>query len=161
MKGGGPILPPPSFISRGLVGLCEAIIPPPFIVRNCRICRRRKVKCVAISRSPCLVPLPSMARSCQFCRRRKIKCDADKPSCLACRSRNRPCLYDSGQRRQRPSAALISSLQGEKSALEEVLSQLKTASDDQRHALLESVKIRNGSVSLSPRARSSFSTVPL
>jgi len=79
---------------------------------------------------------------------------------MACRSRNRPCVYDSGQRRQRPSAALISSLQNEKSALEEVLSQLKSASDDQRHALLESVKIRNGSVSLSPRARSSFSTVP-
>jgi hypothetical protein len=100
----------------------------------------------------------SMARSCQFCRRRKIKCDALRPVCATCSSGNRECVYDNTPRKQRPTAALVSSLQGEKAALEEVLGQLKTADDEKRHALLDSITIHGGSVSVSHRASTSFST---
>ncbi|OQE20087.1 hypothetical protein PENFLA_c017G00136 [Penicillium flavigenum] len=95
-----------------------------------------------------------MARACEFCRRRKIKCDSTKPTCLTCRSSNRLCVYLNLPRRQRPSAARIDYLEGEKSALEDVLARLKYADDIQRRTLLESVSVLDGRVSVSP------STIP-
>jgi hypothetical protein len=51
--------------------------------------------------------------------------------------------------KQRPSAALIDSLKGEKAALEDALGRLKSADDAQRHVLLQSVTVQDGRVSLS------------
>ncbi|KAL4971596.1 fungal-specific transcription factor domain-containing protein [Aspergillus desertorum] len=90
-----------------------------------------------------------MVRSCEFCRRRKIRCDAIKPTCAACRSSNRLCVYHNGPHKQRPSAARIDSLECEKAALEQTLLRLKILDDADRSALLESVTVRNGRVSLS------------
>lgn len=90
-----------------------------------------------------------MARACEFCRRRKIKCDTIKPTCTTCLKSNRSCVYRNGPQKQRPSAALIDSLKGERAALEDALSRLKSADDAQRHALLQSVTVQNGRVSLS------------
>ncbi|KAJ6183682.1 hypothetical protein N7519_004983 [Penicillium mononematosum] len=95
-----------------------------------------------------------MARACEFCRKRKIKCDSTKPTCSTCRGSNRLCVYHNGPRRQRPSAARIDYLEGEKSALEDVLARLKDADDVQRRTLLESVIVLDGRVSVSP------STIP-
>ncbi|KAL4989607.1 fungal-specific transcription factor domain-containing protein [Aspergillus falconensis] len=89
-----------------------------------------------------------MVRSCEFCRRRKIKCDAAKPTCATCRSSNRLCVYHNGPHKQRPSAARIDSLESEKAALEQTLLRLKSLGDAERTALLESVTVRNGRVSL-------------
>ncbi|KAJ5259626.1 hypothetical protein N7478_012607 [Penicillium angulare] len=88
-----------------------------------------------------------MVRACEFCRKRKIKCDSAKPTCSTCRSNNKVCLYHSGPRKQRPSAARIDHLEREKSALEHVLTRLKDADEAQRRALLDSVVIVNGRVS--------------
>lgn len=99
-----------------------------------------------------------MARACEFCRRRKIRCDASKPACSTCRNSKRLCVYHNGPPKQRPSAALIDSLQSEKAALEDALSRLKSADDAERRALLDSVIVRNGHISLSDR--SSVSTAP-
>ncbi|KAJ5088909.1 hypothetical protein N7456_012525 [Penicillium angulare] len=85
-----------------------------------------------------------MVRACEFCRRRKIKCDSAKPTCSTCRSNSRVCLYHSGPRKQRPSAARIDYLEKEKSALEDVLTRLKNADEVQRRALLDSVVILGG-----------------
>ncbi|KAL3433911.1 fungal-specific transcription factor domain-containing protein [Aspergillus tetrazonus] len=85
-----------------------------------------------------------MARSCEFCRRRKIKCDASKPTCATCRSGNRLCVYHSGPPKQRPSAARIESLESEKAALEQTLLRLKSLDEAERGALLESVTVRHG-----------------
>ncbi|GAD98099.1 nitrogen assimilation transcription factor nirA [Paecilomyces variotii No. 5] len=84
-----------------------------------------------------------MVRACQFCRRRKIKCDTIKPACTPCRNGNRSCIYDSGPHKQRPSAAIINKLRGEKLVLEEVLGRLKAADDGQRQVLLDSLDLRD------------------
>ncbi|KAL4908486.1 fungal-specific transcription factor domain-containing protein [Aspergillus multicolor] len=89
-----------------------------------------------------------MVRSCEFCRRRKIRCDAAKPTCATCRSSNRACVYHNGPHKQRPSAARIDSLESEKVALEETILRLKGADDAERSALLESVTVQDGRVSL-------------
>ncbi|KAL4733973.1 fungal-specific transcription factor domain-containing protein [Aspergillus similis] len=89
-----------------------------------------------------------MARSCEFCRRRKIKCDANKPTCATCRSGNRLCVYHSGPAKQRPSAARIESLESEKAALEQTLLRLKSLDEAERGALLESVTVRHGRVTV-------------
>lgn len=96
-----------------------------------------------------------MTRACEFCRKRKIKCDSTKPTCSTCRGSNRLCVYHDRPRRQRPSAARVDRLEGERSALEDVLARLKDADDVQRRTLLESVVVRDGRVSVSPR-----STIP-
>ncbi|OGE58415.1 hypothetical protein PENARI_c001G02737 [Penicillium arizonense] len=90
-----------------------------------------------------------MVRACEFCRRRKIRCDTIKPTCTTCRKSNRSCVYRHGVQKQRPSAALIDSLKGEKAALEDALGRLKSADDAQRHVLLQSVTVQDGRVSLS------------
>ncbi|KAI1490521.1 fungal-specific transcription factor domain-containing protein [Biscogniauxia mediterranea] len=87
-----------------------------------------------------------MARACQFCRRRKIKCDAEKPECSTCRSSNRTCVYCDAPPKPRPSASMISSLQREKSALERVLTQLKTSSVEQRDIMLNALTVVDGKV---------------
>lgn len=92
-----------------------------------------------------------MARACEFCRKRKIKCDSTKPTCSTCRSSNRLCVYHDRPRRQRSSAARVDWLEGEKSALEDVLARLKDADDVQRRTLLESVVVHDGRVLVSPR----------
>ncbi|KOS43066.1 hypothetical protein ACN38_g6047 [Penicillium nordicum] len=92
-----------------------------------------------------------MARACEFCRKRKIKCDSTKPICSTCRSSNRSCVYLDRPPRQRPSAARVDWLEGEKSALEDVLARLKDADDMERRTLLESVVVRDGRVLVSPR----------
>ncbi|KAE8163831.1 fungal-specific transcription factor domain-containing protein [Aspergillus tamarii] len=92
-----------------------------------------------------------MVRACEFCRRRKIRCDAFKPACSTCRKSKRLCVYHNGPPKQRPSAALIDSLQSEKAALEDTLSRLKSADDAERHALLDSMVVCNGRISLSDR----------
>ncbi|KAL3472837.1 fungal-specific transcription factor domain-containing protein [Aspergillus californicus] len=89
-----------------------------------------------------------MARACEFCRRRKIKCDATKPSCSTCRVGGRVCVYQNGPQKQRPSAARIDSLEGERAALEDALVRLKGADEEQRRALLDSVVVRDGRVSV-------------
>ncbi|KAL4746821.1 hypothetical protein BDW72DRAFT_210149 [Aspergillus terricola var. indicus] len=89
-----------------------------------------------------------MARSCEFCRRRKIKCDASKPTCATCRSGNRLCVYHNGPPKQRPSAARIESLESEKAALEQTLLRLKSLDEADRAALLESVTVRHGRVTI-------------
>ena len=61
------------------------------------------------------------------------------------------CVYHNGPPKQRPSAALIDSLQSEKAALEDTLSRLKSADDAERHALLDSMVVCNGRISLSDR----------
>ncbi|BCS17182.1 Zn(II)2Cys6 transcription factor [Aspergillus puulaauensis] len=109
-----------------------------------------------------------MARACEFCRRRKIRCDASKPACSTCRNSKRLCVYHNGPPKQRPSTALIDSLQSEKAALEDALSRLKSADDTERRALLDSVVVRNGRISLldsrsvstpqSPRPQSAYRT---
>ncbi|KAL6229204.1 fungal-specific transcription factor domain-containing protein [Aspergillus navahoensis] len=90
-----------------------------------------------------------MVRSYEFCRRRKIKCDATKPTCATCRRSNRLCVYHNGPHKQRPSAARIDSLESEKAALEQTLLRLKSLDGAERNALLESVTVRDGRVSLS------------
>ncbi|KAL4757922.1 transcription factor domain-containing protein [Aspergillus foveolatus] len=89
-----------------------------------------------------------MARSCEFCRRRKIKCDASRPTCATCRSGNRLCVYHNGPPKQRPSAARIESLESEKAALEQTLLRLKGLDEAERGALLESVTVRHGRVTV-------------
>ncbi|KAL3458589.1 fungal-specific transcription factor domain-containing protein [Aspergillus heterothallicus] len=93
-----------------------------------------------------------MVRSCDFCRSRKIRCDRAKPTCLTCRNTNRVCVYYSGPPKQRPSAARIEFLESEKAALEDALVKLKDADEAERNALLESVVVRRGRVSLGQRA---------
>ncbi|OJI99288.1 hypothetical protein ASPVEDRAFT_124630 [Aspergillus versicolor CBS 583.65] len=94
-----------------------------------------------------------MVRACDFCRTRKIRCDTAKPTCSACRNSNRVCVYHSGPRKQRPSAARIEFLESERAALEDALVRLKGADKAQRDALLESVVVRGGRVSLGQGGR--------
>ncbi|WEW58853.1 hypothetical protein PRK78_004321 [Emydomyces testavorans] len=68
-----------------------------------------------------------LARACQFCRARKIKCDTQRPSV-------------------RPSTAIVNALQAEKTALENVLLQLKRAAPDEVAGILESIPIVDGNV---------------
>ncbi|KAJ5556677.1 hypothetical protein N7494_000592 [Penicillium frequentans] len=56
------------------------------------------------------------------------------------------CVYHDGPRRQRPSAARIDFLEGERSALEDMLTHLKDADDAQRKDLLESMAVLDGRV---------------
>ncbi|KAL2796272.1 fungal-specific transcription factor domain-containing protein [Aspergillus keveii] len=93
-----------------------------------------------------------MVRACEFCRKRKIRCDSNKPTCSTCRSSNRVCIYHNGPRKQRPSAARIDHLESEKATLEDALIRLKGAGDAERDAMLESVTVRNGRVSLGHRS---------
>ncbi|OGM49928.1 nitrogen assimilation transcription factor nirA [Aspergillus bombycis] len=104
--------------------------------------------------------LRNMVRACEFCRRRKIRCDASKPACSTCRNSNRLCVYHNRPPKQRPSAALIDSLQSEKTALEDALRRLKSADDAERRALLDSVIVRNGRISLSDRSSVSTAASP-
>lgn len=62
--------------------------------------------------------------------------------------------------KQRPSAALIDSLKGERAALEEALGRLKNADDAERHILLQSVTVQNGRVSLSDPGTISVTSSP-
>ncbi|KAE8335269.1 fungal-specific transcription factor domain-containing protein [Aspergillus arachidicola] len=101
-----------------------------------------------------------MARACEFCRRRKIRCDASKPACSTCRKSKRSCVYHNTPPKQRPSAALIDSLQTEKAALEDALSRLKSADDAERRALLDSMIVRDGRISLSDRSGGSTASSP-
>ncbi|KAB8245068.1 fungal-specific transcription factor domain-containing protein [Aspergillus flavus] len=101
-----------------------------------------------------------MPRACEFCRRRKIRCDASRPVCSTCRKSKRSCVYHNAPPKQRPSAALIDSLQTEKAALEDALSRLKSAGDAERRALLDSMIVRDGRISLSDRSGGSTASSP-
>jgi hypothetical protein len=62
------------------------------------------------------------------------------------------CIYHNGPRKQRPSAARIDHLESEKATLEDALIRLKGAGDAERDAMLESVIVRDGRVSLGHRS---------
>ncbi|KAI0141235.1 fungal-specific transcription factor domain-containing protein [Xylariaceae sp. FL1272] len=83
-------------------------------------------------------------RACQFCRVRKIKCDRILPICSSCNAHGRTCVYSNEQRRPRPSAAIVSSLQKEVRALQRTLADLKHAQPAQVAILLEQIDVPNG-----------------
>ncbi|KAH8878958.1 nitrogen assimilation transcription factor nirA [Thozetella sp. PMI_491] len=108
------------------------------------------------SPDPSVAPQP---RACQFCRVRKIKCDKAQPVCSSCSTHGRTCVYSQERRRPRPSLAIISALQKEKQALENVLFRLKTGHPDHAAAVLQDVSIVDGAVRRS-RSGSPLPTVP-
>ncbi|KAI0341320.1 hypothetical protein BDW22DRAFT_1358809 [Trametopsis cervina] len=56
-------------------------------------------------RSPTPVEKRRTVRACEKCRERKAKCSGDRPSCVRCAEKGRPCVYTSDSRRTRASTS--------------------------------------------------------
>ncbi|KIM94096.1 hypothetical protein OIDMADRAFT_136410 [Oidiodendron maius Zn] len=87
-------------------------------------------------------------RACRFCRARKIKCDKAEPICASCATHKRHCVYTYERPKPRPSSAIISAIQNDKQAIENIILDLKNSAPEEVAGILRRITIVGGSVQL-------------
>ncbi|VUC32184.1 unnamed protein product [Clonostachys rosea] len=104
--------------------------PPPSKLANHRSPRQPKI----------------LAKACLLCRSKKIRCDVAHPSCSACVSQGRECVYRNEAPRKRPTFSQIIELQRANSAFKKFILKLKESSPEERERLLAETTDPDGSL---------------
>ncbi|KAM0450259.1 hypothetical protein ACHAPV_003927 [Trichoderma viride] len=88
--------------------------------------------------------------SCERCRRRKIKCDRKRP-CTRCAKAGTECVLQGIGEKQRPvSKSYIQALEGQITALEQVIRKLAVANGDERDQIISDLSLTTGAPDVSP-----------
>ncbi|UKZ63078.1 uncharacterized protein TrAtP1_004306 [Trichoderma atroviride] len=88
--------------------------------------------------------------SCERCRRRKIKCDRKRP-CTRCAKAGTECVLQGIGEKQRPvSKSYIQALEGQITALEQVIRKLALANGDERDQIISDLSLTTGAPNGSP-----------
>ncbi|KAH8812437.1 fungal-specific transcription factor domain-containing protein [Xylogone sp. PMI_703] len=80
-----------------------------------------------------------LAKACQRCRSRKIKCDTKRPTCGACASQHRQCVYNLQPPKARPTKAVLRALQCEERRLRQLILRLKASSPAEVSQILDTI----------------------
>ncbi|PNP42678.1 hypothetical protein TGAM01_v210182 [Trichoderma gamsii] len=92
----------------------------------------------------------SVKTSCERCRRRKIKCDRKRP-CTRCAKAGTECVLQGIGEKQRPvSKSYIQALEGQITALEQVIRKLAVANGDERDQIISDLSLATAAPDVSP-----------
>ncbi|KAL9484680.1 hypothetical protein ACSS6W_003469 [Trichoderma asperelloides] len=91
----------------------------------------------------------SVKTSCERCRRRKIKCDRKRP-CTRCAKAGTECILQGIGEKQRPvSKSYIQALEGQITALEQVIRKLAVADNAERDQIISDLSLTTGAANVS------------